>query len=149
MRSNADLQAIKNELAKDPSGLGYVEGEKHDDANARRMSVVRKDVQIGRKSVPAVAVFAAIAADEYLNLLPTQQNWINGLMSCGIVDASPKSEARKGLVMLFSAGSETRKNLSSLLTSPASRADQLHDEGKLEKGGIVTPSDVAAARKLS
>lgn len=145
-RSNADLLAIKAELTNDPLNLGLTTLAADDEANANALNLVRDTIQIDREAIPVSDVVKAIDADEFIALSQPQRDYVALITNGGTVNPKNGGEVREALLQFFNAQSETRASLTAMLTEPGSRINQLFKAGTLQQGGIVTPSDVAAAR---
>lgn len=143
---NADLLAIKTELTTDPKTLGLTVLAADDEANANKLNAVSALTPIDRESIPVSEIAKAIDRDEFNALSAADRQWIEMITSGGSVNPKTGSEVREGLLQAFGAGTESRTNLTALLTEPASRINQMFKEGLLTKGGSVTPSDISNAR---
>lgn len=149
-RSQADLQALKDELTNDPKSFGYPGLTAENDVpNANMLNDYREvgTVNIDRESIPSSEIAKAMDRDEYIQASLADRQWIDLVLQPDFVDTSP-GEVRTGLLQIFVAGSNTRTNVQGLLTVGGSRVEELHQDGTLEEGGVVTPSDVARARQL-
>ena len=136
-----DLLALKDELTNDPNGYGLP--GMGDEAAAEALNLVRVAIQLDRESVPAGEIAQAIKLTEFeaVTVTAAQRQWL--LMILGAVGtiSVKDTEAKTGLLAIFGVGTTTRTNLVALSTRAASRAEQLGF-------GVVTPSDVADARRL-
>lgn len=144
--TNTDYLALKAELTNDPLALGLTTLAADDEANANKLNLVRDEIQVDRESIPAQEIFVNIDRDEYVALALADRQWLDSIMGSGSVNPKTGNEVREGLLQLFAAGTESRTNLLSILTAPASRITQLYKLGTLSFGGAVTPSDVSNAR---
>ncbi len=144
-KSNADLLAMKAELASDPSTLGYTgnEYEDSDSVNAQRGSI-----SIERFDIPVPEIAQAIRQSEFIALTVANRQYLDLILRGETLDARTGTEARVGLLTLFGTGSQTRNNLQALLTRDGSRAEQLYQTGTLKVRDSWTPSDIAHARDL-
>lgn len=148
-RSNADLLALKAELTNDPLTLGLTTLPADDEANADKLNLVRETLQIDREAVPISEIVKAIDRDEFNALSAGDRQWLSLITQAGSVNPQSGGEIREGLLQLFAAQTESRTNLTALLTEPANRIDHMFKAGLLEAGGTVTPSDVAQARNAT
>lgn len=148
--TNADLLALKAEMTNDPLTLGLVAPPAIDDVgNSDKLNLVRQTIQVERQDIPATEIAKAIRRTEYAAAVAADRQWIDLQLSAGLIDARTGSEARTGLLGIFASGTQTRTNLSALLTVAGNRIDQMHQQGLLSQGGTVTPSDVANARNAT
>lgn len=145
-RSNADLLALKAELTNDPKTLGLTTLAADDEANANNLNEVKEALTIDREAIPISDIVKAIDTDEFIALSQPQRDYVFLVTQGGSVNPKTGSEVREGLLQLFGAQSETRASLTTLLTEPANRVNQMFKQGLLAVGGSVTPSDIAAAR---
>ncbi len=143
----ADDLAIKAELTNDPLDLGLTVLAADDEANANALNLVRVSIQVDREAIPASEIAKAIDRDEYNAASAADRGYIDMITSSGSVNPKTGSEPREGLLQIFGVGTETRTNLTALLTESASRITQLYKAGTLSYGGTITPSDVARARQ--
>lgn len=149
-RSNADLLALKAELTNDPKGLGLVAPPTIDDiGNADKLNEVLPNITIERNAIPETEIKKVINRVEYAAATLADRQWIDMQLSAGLIDARTGSEARTGLIGIFGSGTTTRANLQALLTEPSNRINQMYQEGLLEQGGNVTPSDISQARNAT
>ena len=145
--TNADLLAIKAEISNDPNTYGYVAPPAIDDVgNADKLNLVRDTIAIERMDIPATEIAKNINRQEYGAAVLQDRQWIDLMLSAGLIDARSGTEARTGLLGIFGAGTTTRANLSALLTRDGSRIEQMYQQGLISQTGNVTPSDVANAR---
>lgn len=150
--TNADLIAIKNELNNNPLSLtGYLplSNSANDEANTNALNLVRTQCQVDRESVPVSDVVKAIDADEFIALSAAQRDYVALITNGGSVNPKNGGEVREAMLQFFGAPSETRANLTLLLTESASRITQLFKAGTLSFGGLVTPSTIADARNAT
>jgi hypothetical protein len=148
-RSQPDLLAIKNELTNNPLGLvGYLDLQNpvNDAANASQLNLVRNELQIDREAIPVSEMFVQIDRDEYVALSQGDRDWLNGITISETVNPKSGGEVREGLLQLFGVPTETRANLTAILTESANRIEHMFKNGLLEVGGNVSPSDIANAR---
>lgn len=145
-RSQQDLLAIRTELTTDPKTLGLTTNPADDEANANKLNEVRTALQIDREAIPTNEIFLQIDRDEYAALSAADRDWIRGVTASGTVNPRAGGEVREGLLQIFSAQSESRQNLLTILTEPSNRINQMHKTGLLQQGGNVSPSDIAQAR---
>lgn len=137
-----DLTALKDELANDPSGIGYT-GD--DAADAELLNETpRSGTSVTRETIPTDEIRRAVVPAEWpssnadapvrdLLLFHTQGEQIN----------PNDPNVRQAFLDAFPAGTTTRQNLAALQTREGSRAEELFGE----EGVSVTPSDVANARR--
>lgn len=144
--SNADLLALKSELTNDPLNIGLTTEPADDEANANLLNEVREACQVDRETIPASEVNKAIDRDEFAALSAADRQWLGMITAGGTINPKAGGEVREGLLQIFGAATETRANLTALLTESASRITQLYKLGTLSYGGAVTPSDIANAR---
>lgn len=145
-RSVADRLALKAELTNDPLDLGLTVLAADDEANANALNLVRPTILIDRESIPASEIARAIDRDEYNAASAADRQYIEMVTAGGDVNPKSGSEVREALLQIFGAATESRANLTALLTEPANRIEALFKAGTLEVGGTVTPSDIADAR---
>lgn len=149
-RSNADLLALKAELTNDPEELGLTAPPAVDDVgNAEALNQVRDTLQIDREAIPMSEIAKQVDRDEWNALSQADRDWLLFVGSDGSVNPKAGGEVREGMLQLFANGSETRTNLLTILTEPASRIEHMFQNGLLEQGGTVTPSDIANARNAT
>lgn len=144
--TNADLLAIKAELTNDPKALGLTLLAADDESNANKLNEVSALTPIDREAIPVSEVVLSVDSDEFLALSEGQQRYLLFITNAGVVNPKSGNEVREALLQYFSAQSETRGKLLTLVTEPASRITQLFKLGTLSQGVAVTPSDVANAR---
>ena len=145
--NNADLLAIKAELQNDPKTLGLVAPPAIDDVgNADKLNLVRVELQIDREAVPISEIVKAVDRDEFNALSAADRSWLQFITQGGSINPQTNSEIREGMLQLFAVGTESRTNLTALLTESASRVNQMFKEGLLTKTYVLTPSDIASAR---
>lgn len=148
--TNADLLAIKSELTNDPKDLGLVAPPTIDDVgNAEKLNDKTSGLLIDRTAIPTTEIFVQIDRDEYAALALADRQWLDAVSASGTVNPQDGGEVREGLLQLFGAETETRSNLLGILQEPASRIQQMHEEGLLSNDGNVTPSDIANARNAT
>lgn len=145
----ADALAIKAELENDPLDLGLTTLAADDEANANILNLVRVEIQIDRETVPASDIAKAIDRDEYNAASAADRQYIEMVTAGGSVNPKAGSEVREALLQIFGAGTESRTNLTALLTESGSRFNQLHKLGTISRGGNITPSEVAQARQAT
>lgn len=149
-RSNADLLALKAELTNDPKHLGLTAPPAIDDVgNADKLNAVSAATQIDRESIPLSEVMLNIDRDEFVALGPADRQWLLGVGQGGSINPKQGGEVYEGILQLFGPNTESRANLVGILKENASRINQMFKQGLLQVGGLVTPSDVAAARNAS
>jgi len=148
--TSADLLAIKDELTNDPKSLGLVAPPTIDDVgNADKLNDRESGLLIDRTAIPTSEIFVQIDRDEYAALAAADREWLNGVSQGGTVNPKDGGEVREGLLQLFGQGTETRSNLVAILQEPASRMQQMYEEGLVSEQRSITPSDVANARNAS
>lgn len=147
--TNADYLAIKAELTNDPLDLGLTLLPEDDAANASILNEVRVACQIDRESIPVSEINKAIDRDEFAALSASDKQWLGMVTSSGDINPKAGGEVREGLLQLFGAGTESRTNLTALLTESASRIEQMFKQGLLSQGGNVSPSDISNARNAT
>ncbi len=145
-RSNADLLALKAELTNDPLALGLTVLAADDEANANALNLVRATIQIDRESIPVSEIVKAIDRDEFNAASAADRQYIGMITAGGDVNPKTGGEVREAMLQIFGVGTESRTNLTALLTEAANRIEQLFKAGTLEAGGTVTPSDISQAR---
>lgn len=147
--SQNDLLALKAELTNDPLDLGLTVLPADDEANANALNLVRVTIQVDREAIPVSEIAKAIDRDEYNAASAADRDYIKMITAGGSVNPKSTSEVREGLLQIFAAGTETRAELTLLLTEPASRAVQLFKLGTISTGELITPSVVANARQAT
>jgi hypothetical protein len=143
--TSADLLVIKNDLATDPRVLGLVNDAAHDEENANKLNTINPTILVDRESVSVTDLTKAVVLSEYTALGAAQRNWLDFIGNTGSINPKAGGEIRTGLLALFPGNTATRAKLNALLQEPASRITELYKLGSLSQGGVITPSDVAAA----
>ena len=142
-RSNADLLAIKTELATDPSALGYTGDDARD---AEKINALSGGISIDRSDLSTDDLIESINHAEFISLSTADRQYLAVLLSGDSVDTRPGTEARTGLMALFGGGSATRANIVALLDRKGSRIDELFQAGTLESGASWKAGELAKAR---
>lgn len=133
-----NLQPLKTELTTDPLGRGYAgmtDAQAADNLNAA-------DRTIEASAIPAPALLAGMVYSEWVALTADQKQYLSMLVAAGSFDGRTGKPPRTALLAMFNGGSQTRSNLQILLGQTVSRASELGL-------GAVTPSDIAAAKRLA
>lgn len=149
--TNADLLAIKAELANNPLSLsGYLAHDPaNDEANANALNLVRAETKIDRESIPVSEIVLCVDADEFIALSAPQRDYLQFITNGQSVNPKAGNEVREALLQFFASNSETRTSLLGILQANASRIQMLFKAGTLSSGQLVTPSDVANARNAT
>lgn len=131
-----DLQALKSELTTGHPGTGPYSSD--DVTAANQLNEPNREPQRG--SLTGGEIASAVDGAELAALTPeVRQRYVMALFACGSIPAT--QNFKQNLAGMFGAQSETRANLLAIFKRPGSRAEELGL-------GFVTPSDVAAARRL-
>jgi hypothetical protein len=147
-RSASDLAAIKAELTNDPTGLGLTSLPEDDAANAEKLNAVNPTTLIMRRWVTTPEILNEIPSGDHQGLSEQQHRYLSDVLSLGQIDPFKNSNLVCGICDLFAAESGSREALEAVMKEPGNRIDQMYQQGLLEVGGTVTPSDVAQARQL-
>jgi hypothetical protein len=130
--TTAQLTALKAELANPAySGLG-------DEACADRLNNL-KDRTVDVDTLDTGLLIASIVAVDFAALNATQRLHLQ--LICSAPYLPMLANLRTQIATMFGAGTATRANYLAQSQRPGSRSEEL-------KFGIVTPSDVADARRL-
>ncbi len=141
--SNADMLAMKSELANDPSAVGYT----GDDAgDAGKINEVKGSITIDRSDLSSEDLVRAINQAEFDALSASERQYLSLLLNSDSVDTSNGTEARTGLMNLFAGGTVTRANIVAMLDKDGSRVDELFQAGTLESGTPWRAGELANAR---
>ena len=138
------LSALRTEIDTDPSALGY-SGLEHVSIAALMNDPAQISATLSITFITAASIHAVVVGSEFAALNTTQQLlWIALTKQDSIPIGGPGvNKIKSQITTVWSAGTETRGNLSSLQTRPASRAEVLFGEGS-----VVRHQDVAAALAL-
>lgn len=150
-RSAADLAALKDELTNDPNNLGLTTLEADDAANATKLNAVVVGQTVKKRAVTTSDVFNAVPPLDYQAMSPQQRTWFDAMLTLGQVDAFSQSAIIDGLTGndgVFADAAAAKIAVNAILQEDGNRIDQMFQQGLLEVGGTVTPSDVAQARQL-
>lgn len=131
-----DLVALKQELTNDPLNRGYASMTDAQAADNLNLG----DRQPNREELDSGTLVSSIVRSEWATLSAADKDYVRliALAESVPITATLRSE----LSDVFPQGTTTRNNLRALLKRTGSRAEELGL-------GRVTPSDVAAARRLS
>lgn len=148
MFTNADLLALKNELATDPHAIAYLPHiPANDEENARLINEIMPTIQVYRYTVPTSEL--RIDRDEYQATSQADRAWIDLVTRDGSINPAENLEVRNGLLDIFGEGTDTRAHLVAAFKQNASRAEELYRLGVLSESRQVTPSDIANARSAT
>lgn len=151
-RSAADLAALKAELTNDPKNLGLTLVVEDDAVNAAKLSDVSPTLLVKRRSVGTNTIFNATTPLERQALTEQQARDFTWILSLSQFDPFKDNNIVAALVGdmegMFSGASDSSVAIKASFTQPGSRIEQMYQEGLLEEGGDVTPSDIALARQL-
>lgn len=131
-----DYAVLREELTNDPLTRGY---SGMSDAQAAD-SLNTKNRQRDPASVPSSLILTGMVPSEWAALTADQKQYLGYVFSLDQIDIRTGSQARVALLAMFAAGSQTRTNITNLLTNLVSRADEL------DLGDIVRPGDIASVR---
>jgi len=150
-RSSADLLALKAELTNDPKTLGLVNDAAHDATNADLLNAVSTTapLQVKRRALSTAALFNAIKPLEHQALTEQQERYLSAVLPLQQIDPFVHGNIVDGVIDLFGAESASAPVVAAMMTQAGNRIDQMFQEGLLEVGGTVTPSDVAQARQAT
>ena len=132
-----NLVALKSELTTDPLARGYA--GMNDEAAANSLNT--KDRPVLRKVIPTYEIFEAIIPSEFDALTAPIKARVQMLLGLGQISVNG-ANAKLTLLGAFNGGSNTRAALIALATQLGGRGDELWL-------GLVTPLDVADARRLA
>ena len=147
--TNADLLALKNELATDPSHLGLVNDATHDEANANALNLVRSSISVFKTSLATSDVFGAVDVNESLALSAAQKGWLDSFYSLGTINPAANGNTTNGFAIIFGQNSATLTAVNALFKQPGSRVTQMQQAGTISDGSDLTPSDIANARRAT
>jgi hypothetical protein len=147
-RSAADLAALKVELTTNPKNLGLTTLPEDDAANAEKLNAVRATTLIKRRWLRTAELLNAVTPLNHQSLSDQQHRYLSDVLALGQVDPFVDANLMRGVCEMFAPETESRPALEAIMTTPGNRIDQMFQEGLLEVGGEVTPSDVAQARQL-
>lgn len=132
------LAMLATELGADPAGLGLT--AMSDEAAAWALNAPGRPV--ARITMTGAEILEALNPTELRALTAAQLNFVLLVTGAGgAVAIGPNSVARAILMALFGAGTASRAKLAAASVQTGSRAEELGL-------GLVTPSDVADARRL-
>ena len=137
-----DLQALKTEITTDPAAIGYGAVQATaawDNATADKLNAPLRQGE--QATLTAGQLFEAIDAAEYTALTAANKALVNLVLGlAGDIKVGVGSNARTILLAVFGVGTTTRTRLAAAVGKQISRASELGF-------GVVTPSDVAEARR--
>ena len=136
-----DYSALKNELQNDPTSLGYAAF-----LNAGAYSPVtallnetRGTISIDRDLLESYEIINATVPAEWGSLSAAEKQRYQTVTGAGKVDPR-NANVRATFQAMFAGGTQTRANLTALLTRNGSRAEQLFGADV-----VVTAEDIAKA----
>ena len=131
-----NYQVLHDELVDDPLGRGYssmTDAEAAADLNSDYRTRTRTHLS-------SAEIYEATDTTEFQGKTDVQKVYVRDIWGLGSdVDVQPDSKARTVYVQIFGGGSVTISNLSAVLRTDISRAEEL-------ALGSVTPGDVERAR---
>ncbi len=118
-----DYLALKNEIQNDPKTLGYA--GKSDLAIADIMNTIGLSNEfINRGVIPSYEVINATVPAEWAVLTVPEKQRYQTITGAGQIDSS-NANVRAAFQAMFATGTQTRINLTALLTRSCSRAEAL------------------------
>jgi hypothetical protein len=136
-----DYVALKNEFVTDPRSYGYAPfwANGQDWKLAELINEIRA-IPINRDIIPAHEIFEAIVPTEWVALSVQEKERIRLLLGMGDVNVRG-ANTRASFQAAFATGTQTRTNLTALLTRNGSRAEELF-------GVSISWDDIAKARRV-
>ena len=131
-----DYLALKNEILNDPKSLGYAGKEDYQIANLLNTIGLSGEV-INRGVIPSYEIIDATVPAEWTALTAVEKQRYQTITGAGNCN-SANANVRAAFQSMFAAGTQTRTNLTALLTRSCSRAEALGFES-------VSHLDVAEA----
>jgi hypothetical protein len=115
--------ALKNEIQIDPKVLGYAGKSDLEIANLMNTIGLSNEV-INRGVIPSYEVINATVPSEWTALTTAEKQRYQTLTGAGQIDSS-NTNVRATFQAMFGVATQTRANLTALLTKSASRAEAL------------------------
>jgi hypothetical protein len=120
---NMDYLALKNEILGDSKSLGYIGKEDYQIADLMNTIGLSGEV-INRGVIPSYEIIDATVPSEWTALTATEKQRYQTITGAGQCNSS-NANIRAAFQSMFAAGTQTRINLTALLTRTCSRAEAL------------------------
>lgn len=138
----SDLTALKNEIENDPASIGYNVNSTNDlveKVNSDAANTTGATVNKPLDDLTVADVSEVVNEAEFTALGEYDKEWVKALIN---QSSGAKVSAYKGKFLeVFASGSATRTSAQALLSTPASRAEELFGYGTK-----ITRADWIAAR---
>jgi hypothetical protein len=115
--------ALKNEIINDPKALGYAGKQDYQIADLLNTIGLSSEI-IDRGVIPSHEIIDATVPAEWTALTAAEKQRYQTITGAGQCN-SANSNIRAAFQAMFAAGTQTRANLSALLTRSCSRAEAL------------------------
>lgn len=135
-----DYLVLGTEITTDPNGFGYKAfvDQGADDAVAKILNTSNAGITTDIGVLPSYKIFEAIVVDDYLALSDVFRQYVDTLLSMGLVDTAG-TNTRFTFNKIF-GGTQTETNFLEMVTRNGSRAEELFGVGV-----VIGHVDVAKA----